>query len=143
MKTFTPKAIAPNTRPWFVVDAEGKTVGRLATTIADHIRGKNRVDFAPHIDNGGYVIVLNAEKIIFTGNKEEDKLYRTHSGYIGHLKEVPVAKMREVKPTEIIRLAVFGMLPKNKHRDTMILRLKPVVGGEHTFQAQKPTPLSV
>lgn len=138
-----PKQIDGNDRKWYVVDAEGKTLGRLATTIATHLKGKNKVDYAPHVDNGDFVIVLNAGKIAVTGNKEEAKLYRTHSRFMGGLKEVPLARMRAKKPTEVIRLAVVGMLPKNKLRSNMIQRLKLELGTEHHYEAQKPEPLSI
>lgn len=138
-----PKQIDGNDRKWFVVDAEGKTLGRLATAIATHLKGKNKVNYAPHVDNGDFVIVLNAGKIVVSGNKESDKLYRTHSGFMGGLKEVPLDRMRVKKPTEMMRLAVAGMLPKNKLRPEMIKRLKLELGAEHHYEAQKPEPLSL
>ncbi len=138
-----PKQIDGNDRKWFVVDAEGKTLGRLATTIATHLKGKNKVNYAPHVDNGDFVIVLNAGKIVVSGNKESDKLYRTHSRFMGGLKEVPLDRMRVKKPTEMMRLAVVGMLPKNKLRSEMIKRLKLELGAEHHYEAQKPEPLSI
>ena len=143
MKTLMPKQIASNDRKWYVVDAEGKTLGNLATAVAVLLKGKNRVDFAPHVDNGDYVIVLNAGKVAVTGNKETQKLYRTHSGYMGSLKETPLGKMRVKKPTELVRHAVFGMLPKNRLRDGMMLRLKLELGSEHPYESQKPESLSV
>ncbi|HRI36318.1 MAG TPA: 50S ribosomal protein L13 [bacterium] len=136
-----PKQIAGNERKWFVVDAEGQNLGRLATLIATVIRGKNRVDFSPHVDNGDYVIVLNADKIAVTGNKEEDKFYRTHSGYMGGLNEKKLSTMRVKKPAEILRLAVIGMLPKNRQRSGMVSRLKLETGTTHQYEAQKPQPL--
>ena len=140
MKTLMPKQIKGDARKWYVVDAEGKT---LATMIATYLKGKNKVDFAPHVDNGDYVIVLNAGKIEVTGSKEEQKLYRSHSQYMGGLKEVPLARMRSKKPTEVLRHAVSGMLPKNSHRSTMIQRLKLEVGTEHQYAAQQPELLSI
>ncbi len=143
MKTLMPKQLDGNERKWYVVDAEGKTLGRLATIVATYIKGKNKVDYAPHVDNGDFVIVLNAEKILVTGNKEEDKLYRSHSHYMGGLKEVSLARLRVKKPTEAFRHAVSGMLPKNKLRADMIKRLKLEIGNTHNYEAQKPEPLSI
>lgn len=138
MKTLISKQIHSQDRKWFVVDAEGQTLGRLATRIAPLISGRHAVDYTPHIDNGAYVVVINAEKIRVSGNKEEVKLYRTHSGYMGGLKETPLKKMRAENPTQIIEHAVSGMLPKNKLRDAMMHRLKVVAGTDHKFSAQKP-----
>lgn len=142
MKTLVSKQISGNERKWFVVDAEGKTLGRLATQIALVISGRDRVDYTPHIDNGAYVVVINAEKIELTGNKEKVKMYRTHSGYMGGLKEIPLEKMRVNNPAHIVEHAVSGMLPKNKLRDRMFDRLKVVVGAEHSYAAQKPESLT-
>lgn len=143
MKTLVSKQIPGNERPWFIVDAEGQTLGRLATKIATKLSGRDRVDFTPHIDNGAYIIVINAEKIAVTGTKEEAKIYRTHSGFMGGLKETTLAKMRELKPEHIITHAVSGMLPKNKLREKMLDRLKVVSGAEHQYSAQKPEALSL
>lgn len=143
MKTLMPKQLKGNERKWYIVDAEGKTLGRLATTIATYIKGKNKANFAPHVDNGDYVIVLNAGKIVVTGSKESDKLYRSHSQYMGGLKEVPLARLRIKKPTEALRHAVSGMLPKNRLRADMIKRLKLEVGATHSYEAQKPESLSI
>ncbi|PID83919.1 50S ribosomal protein L13 [Candidatus Gracilibacteria bacterium] len=138
MKTLISKQIHSKDRKWFMVDAEGQTLGRLATQIASLISGRDRVDYTPHIDNGAYVVVINAEKIRVSGNKESAKLYRTHSGYMGGLKETPLTKMRAENPTHIIEHAISGMLPKNKLRDAMMQRLKVVAGSDHKFAAQKP-----
>ena len=138
-----PKQLDGNERTWYIVDAEGKNLGRLASMIATYIKGKNKVNFAPQVDNGDYVIVLNAGKVAVTGNKEAAKLYRTHSHYMGGLKEVPLARLRSKKPLEILRHAVSGMLPKNKLRSNMIQRLKLEHGTEHHYEAQKPQPLSI
>lgn len=143
MKTLVSKQIPGNERAWFVVDAEGQTLGRLATVIARKLSGRDRTDFTPHIDNGAYIIVINAEKIAVTGKKESDKMYRTHSGFMGGLKETTLEKMREIKPTHIITHAVSGMLPKNKLREKMLDRLKVVTGTEHPYAAQKPETLSL
>ena len=142
MKTLVSKQIPGNERKWFVVDAEGKTLGRLATEVATIIAGRDRVDYTPHLDNGAYVVVINAEKIEVTGNKEKSKMYRTHSGYMGGLKEIPLEKMRIKNPAHIVEHAVSGMLPKNKLRDRMVDRLKVVVGSEHQYAAQKPESLT-
>lgn len=143
MKTLVSKQIPGNERPWFVVDAADQTLGRLATVIAKKLSGRDRVDFTPHIDNGAYIIVINAEKIAVTGTKEEVKLYRTHSGYMGGLKETTLADMRKLNPAHIISHAVSGMLPKNKLREKMLDRLKVVAGAEHQYAAQKPETLSL
>ncbi len=138
MKTLTPTQIPLTDRKWFVVDAQGQTLGRLSTKIATMISGKNRVDFSPHMDNGDYVIVINTKEIVVTGNKEEAKLYRTHSGHMGHLKEVKLSRLRDEKPNKILEHAVSGMLPKNRLRQRMMLRLKLVDGATHTYESQNP-----
>ena len=143
MKTITPTQISSTERKWFIVDAEGQTLGRLATTIATVIRGKNKVDFATHMDNGDYVIVINADKFKVTGNKMNDKLYHRHTGYLGGLISTPLNKLLEKKPTRALEAAVSGMLPKNKLRKNMEMRLKLFSGTEHTFGAQKPETLKV
>lgn len=142
MKTLIAKQIPGNERPWFVVDANAQTLGRLATIIARKLSGRDRVDYTPHIDNGAYIVVINAEKVVVTGSKELVKMYRSHSGYMGGLKEIPFDKMREKNPTFIIESAVSGMLPKNRLRDGMMKRLKVVAGATHTYDAQKPEVLS-
>lgn len=143
MKTLVSKQIPGNERPWFVVDATNQTLGRLATVIARKLSGRDRVDFTPHIDNGAYIVVINAEKIAVTGTKEEAKLYRTHSGFMGGLKETTLADMRKLNPSHIVVHAVSGMLPKNKLREKMLDRLKVVAGAEHQYSAQKPETLSL
>ena len=143
MKTLVSKQIPGNERPWFVVDAADQTLGRLATVIAKKLSGRDRVDFTPHIDNGAYIVVINAEKIAVTGTKEEVKLYRTHSGYMGGLKETTLADMRKLNPAHIISHAVSGMLPKNTLREKMLDRLKVVAGAEHQYAVQKPETLSL
>ena len=143
MKTLVSKQIPGNERAWFVVDAADQTLGRLATVIAKKLSGRDCVDFTPHIDNGAYIVVINAEKIAVTGTKEEVKLYRTHSGYMGGLKETTLADMRKLNPAHIISHAVSGMLPKNKLREKMLDRLKVVAGAEHQYAAQKPETLSL
>lgn len=143
MKTITPKQLTSTDRKWYVVDAEGMTLGRLSTTIATIIRGKNKVDFASHMDNGDYVIVLNCDKFAVTGNKMKDKMYHRHTGYLGGLISTPLDKLLVKKPTRALEAAVSGMLPKNKLRKDMMARLKLFTGTEHTFNAQKPETLSL
>lgn len=125
-------------RKWFIVDAEDKTIGELSTAIANVLRGKHRVDFTPHADNGDYVVVLNAEKVRATGNKEEWKRYRRHSGYMGNLKSETLKEVREKTPKRIIEDAVSGMLPKNKLRKVQLRRLKLMIGSENPHSAQQP-----
>lgn len=143
MKTIMPKQIKGNERKWYVVDAEGQTLGRLATRLATILKGKNKVDFAPHVDNWDYVIVLNADKFTVTGKKLTDKIYYRHTGYLGGLKETPLEDMLVKKPLKALEFAVSGMLPKNKLRKDMISRLKWFTGTEHTFGAQKPTTIKL
>ena len=138
MQTIFAKPIASNQRAWYVVDAEGKTLGRIATQIAELLRGKTKRDFSPHVDNGDYVVVLNADKIQVTGNKAKGKVYHTHSGYLGGLKTTTFAELKVKHPLKALRLAVSGMLPKNKLRKDMEDRLKLVAGDTHQFDAQKP-----
>jgi len=128
-------------RQWFVVDAEGQTLGRLATQIATVLRGKHRVDFTPHVDGGDYVVVLNADKVVTTGDKEEGKMYYRHSGYLGHLKAVKLKDVRKRDPKRILEEAVKGMLPKNKLRKDQMRRLMLVLGTENPHAAQNPQPL--
>lgn len=143
MKTLVAKQLRGNERKWYVVDASGKNLGRLATGIARLISGRDRVDFTPHIDNGANVIVINAEKIAVTGTKESVKMYRSHSQYMGGLKETVLGKMRDKNPTHILRHAVEGMLPKNRLKNDMALRLRLVVGTAHDFEAQKPETITL
>ncbi len=142
MKSYISKPAEVN-RKWFVVDAEGKTLGRLSTEIASVLRGKHKVTFTPHVDGGDFVVVLNAEKIVVTGKKAEQKVYRHHTGWIGNLKEISYKRMLEEKPEEIITAAVRGMLPKNKLRSPMMTRLKVYAGNEHPHAAQKLEALEV
>ena len=137
MKTYMAK---PETveRNWFVVDAEGKVLGRLASEIAAILRGKHKPTFTPHVDCGDHVIVVNAEKVRVTGNKADQKLYRRHSTYPGGLKEVPYRRMMERKPEFILYEAVRGMLPHNSLGRKMIKKLRVYKGGQHKHQAQCP-----
>lgn len=143
MKTLTPTQVASNQRKWYVVDAQGKTLGRLATSIATVLSGKNRVDFASHLDNGDYVIVINADKFVVTGNKLAAKMYHRHTGYMGGLVSTPLEKLLVKKPTRALEAAISGMLPKNKLRKDMLARLRLFSGVDHTYAAQKPETLSL
>jgi large subunit ribosomal protein L13 len=125
-------------RDWLLVDASGKTLGRLATQIADMLRGKRKPQYTPHIDTGDFVIVVNAEKIAVTGNKREDKLYHRHSGYPGGLRTRTLNDMLERRPEEVIRLAVKGMLPRNRLARQQLTKLKVYAGPDHPHEAQKP-----
>ena len=130
-------------RKWFVVDAEGKVLGRLATRIATILRGKHKPLFAPHLDVGDHVVVLNAEKIHLTGRKLQNKQYRWHTGYIGGLREVSAEKMLKTHPERVIEWAVQGMLPKNRLGRAMAKKLKVYRGAAHPHQAQQPQVLEV
>jgi len=142
MKTYMAKK-GEVERKWYVIDAKDKIVGRLATKIATILRGKHKPVFTPHVDTGDFVIVINADKVRFTGKKLEKKIYYKHTGYIGHLKEITAKEMLQKKPEEIIRLAVKGMLPKNKMRKKLLKKLKIYRGEEHPHQAQKPEKLEI
>ena len=131
------------THQWFVVDAENVVLGRLATQIANVLRGKHKPVYTPSVDTGDFVVVLNAEKIALTGNKLAGKMYYRHSGFPGGLKEANAAEMLAKKPTDILRKAVKGMLPKNKLSRHMIKKLKIYVGSAHPHEAQQPKQLSL
>lgn len=137
MKSFLAK---PNevSRAWYVIDAEGKTLGRLATEVAKILRGKHKAIYTPHVDTGDFVIIINAEKVVLTGKKLDQKLYRHHSLYPGGLKETPYRRLFETKPEQPVYLAVKGMLPKNSLGRQMLKKLKVYAGPEHNHQAQKP-----
>jgi large subunit ribosomal protein L13 len=141
MKTFNLKAENVERR-WYVVDAEGQTLGRLATRIADTLRGKGKPEYTPHVDSGDFVVVVNAEKIAVTGNKLDDKRYYRHSGYPGGLRSRTLREQLERRPTEVIRRAVKGMLPRNRLANRQITKLKVYAGPEHPHQAQNPEPLA-
>src|SRR5947209_18559853 len=128
-------------RNWFVVDANGKTLGRLATQIADALRGKRKATYTPHIDTGDFVVVVNAEKVHVSGNKRIDKRYYRHSGYPGGLRSRSFEEMLARRPEQIIRLAVKGMMPRNRLARKQITKLKVYAGAEHPHAAQKPQPL--
>ena len=142
MKTYSAKP-GEITREWYVVDAEGQTLGRLATQIADVLRGKRKPVYTPHVDTGDFVVVVNAEKIAVTGNKLDDKMYYRHSGYPGGLKERPLREQLDRRPTEVLRKAVKGMLPKNKLAAAQIGKLKIYEGPEHPHEAQAPKPFEL
>ncbi len=125
-------------RNWYVVDAEGQTLGRLASEVATIIRGKHKPQFTPHVDTGDFVIVINAEKVNLTGKKMQNKLYQRHSGHPGGLKTFTAAQMIQNKPDRVIEMAVHGMLPKNRLGETLKLKLKVYAGSEHPHQAQQP-----
>jgi large subunit ribosomal protein L13 len=126
---------------WYLVDAEGQTLGRLATRIADTLRGKRKAVYTPHIDTGDFVVVVNAEKIAVTGKKREEKIYYRHSGYPGGLRERTFAEEIERRPTEVLRKAVKGMLPRNRLARRQLTKLKVYAGPEHPHEAQNPSPL--
>ena len=142
MKTYTAKP-GEIERRWYVVDAEGQTLGRLATRIADTLRGKNKPQYTPHVDTGDFVVVVNAEKIHVTGKKLDDKIYYRHSGYPGGLKQRTLREQLDRRPTEVIRIAVKGMLPKNKLAARQLTKLKVYAGPEHPHEAQAPKELEV
>jgi large subunit ribosomal protein L13 len=128
-------------RDWLIVDAEGQNLGRLATRIADALRGKRKPEYTPHIDTGDFVVVINAEKITVTGNKLEDKRYYRHSGYPGGLRSRSLAEMLDRRPEEVVRNAVRGMLPRNRLARAQLRKLKVYAGPEHPHEAQQPKPL--
>jgi large subunit ribosomal protein L13 len=142
MKTYVATP-ADRERSWYVVDATGKTLGRLATQIADALRGKRKPQYTPHIDVGDFVVVVNAERIHVSGNKRNDKMYYRHSGYPGGLKSRTLNDMLERRPEEVIRLAVKGMMPRNRLARKQITKLKIYAGPEHPHAAQKPEPMEM
>jgi len=130
-------------KKWYIIDGEGKTVGRLSTKIARLLRGKEKPQFTPHADIGDFVIVVNADKVNFTGKKWEQKKYYWHTGYPGGIKSITAEDLAKKKPEEILRKAVWGMLPKNKMQDKLISRLKVYTGTEHPHVSQQPENLEV
>ena len=142
MKTYTPKAEHIERR-WWLVDAEGKTLGRLATGVAGILRGKHKPMYTPHLDVGDYVVVINAEKVVLTGRKADQKTYFTHSGFMGSEKHIPFRRMIGRHPDRVIELAVRGMLPKNKLGQHMRKKLKVYAGVAHPHQGQEPQPLDL
>jgi large subunit ribosomal protein L13 len=142
MRTFSAKAHEVN-RDWYVVDAAGKTLGRLATEIARRLRGKHKPEFTPHVDTGDYIIVVNADKVHVTGRKASDKMYHRHTGYIGNLKSISFEKLQARAPGRVIEIAVKGMLPKNSLGRAMFRKLKVYPGPEHRHAAQQPKTLEI
>src|SRR5258707_14321840 len=140
MKTYSAKP-GEIAREWYLVDADGLTLGRLATLIADTLRGKRKPQFTPHVDTGDFVIVVNAEKIHVTGNKLDQKMYHRHSGYPGGLRSRPLREQLDRRPTEVLRKAVKGLLPRNKLGRARIGKLKIYAGPEHPRAAKSPAPL--
>ena len=138
-----PKQLATSDKNWYIIDATGLTLWRLATRLAVILKGKHKVDYAPHVDNGDYIIVTNADKFRVTWKKLTDKMYYTHSGYLGGLKEIALEDMLVKKPSKALQLAVSGMLPKNKLRANMLQRLKLVEWTDHKFAAQTPTSITI
>jgi len=142
MKTYSAKP-AEVKRDWYVVDASGKTLGRLATEVARRLRGKHKAEYTPHVDTGDYIIVVNADQIQVTGNKKMDKMYHFHTGFIGNMRHFSFEKMMERKPERVIELAVKGMLPKNALGREMYRKLKVYAGAEHNHSAQQPKALEI
>ena len=142
MKTFSAK---PETvrRDWFLVDADGKTLGRLASEIARRLKGKHKPEYTPHVDTGDYIVVVNADKIRVSGNKLKDKMYHRYTGYIGNLKSMPLEKLMQEAPERALQLAVKGMLPRNPLGRRMLSKLRVYAGPEHEHQAQQPKPLEI
>jgi len=140
MKTFSAKK-GEVKRGWYLVDADDQVLGRLATRIATVLRGKHKPQFTPHVDTGDFVVVVNAAKVKLTGGKDEKKMYYRHSGHPGGFKAIPAKVMRMRKPEEMIRAAVWGMLPKNALSRHLIVKLKVYAGPDHPHQAQQPQPL--
>ena len=142
MRTFSPKQHELN-HDWFIIDASGKTLGRMATEIAHRLRGKHKPEYAPHMDNGDYVVVINAEKVKVTGKKGTDKIYHSHTGYPGGIKSISFDKLLEKAPERTIQSAVKGMLPKNPLGRQMFRKLKVYSGSEHPHVAQQPKTIEI
>jgi len=142
MRTFSAKPHEVN-HDWYVVDASGKTLGRLATEIARRLRGKHKPEYTPHVDTGDYIVVVNADKVHVTGRKATDKMYHHHTGYVGNLKSISFEKLQARAPGRVIELAVKGMLPKNPLGRAMFRKLKVYAGPEHKHAAQQPKALEI
>lgn len=142
MKTFVPKKEEIK-RKWYIVDAKGKVPGRIATAIADKLRGKDKPIFTPHMDCGDFVIIINADQVRLTGHKIDQKLYHKHSGFPGGYDNLTARELLEKHPTKLMEFAVSGMLPKNKLRDVFMSKLKVYAGAEHPHEAQQPETLAV
>ena len=142
MKTFSAKS-AEVKRDWFIVDATGKVLGRVATEVARRLRGKHKPEFTPHVDTGDYIVVVNADKLRVTGNKTKDKLYHRHSGYPGGIYSTSFEKLQAKHPERVLQLAVKGMLPKGPLGYAMIRKMKVYAGADHPHTAQQPKPLQI
>lgn len=142
MKTFSAKPDEVR-RDWFLVNADGKTLGRLSTEIARRLRGKHKPEYTPHVDTGDYIVVVNADKIRVTGNKMKDKMYHRYTGYVGNLKTMSLEKLMQEKPERALQYAVKGMLPRNPLGRKMFSKLRVFAGPEHTHAAQQPVPLEI
>lgn len=142
-KTFYPKVVKANDQKWYVIDATDKILGKLAVRVADALRGKDQPTFTPHMDMGGYVIVINSDKILFTGKKLENKIYYRHSGFKGGIKAETAASVMEKDSKKVIVEAVKNMLPNNKLRKLFLAKLKVFKGAEHDHAAQNPSPLEI
>ena len=142
MKTFSAKP-SDVRHDWYVVDAQGRTLGRLATEVARRLRGKHKPEYTPHVDTGDYIVVINAEKIRVTGNKLKDKMYYRHTGYVGNLKSESLETLLKRAPERVLELAVKGMLPRNPLGRQMLKKLKVIRGENHPHQAQQPLPLEL
>lgn len=140
MKTFSAKP-AEVKRDWYIVDAQGKALGRLASEVARRLRGKHKPEYTPHVDTGDYIIIINADKVGITGNKAKDKTYYTHTGHIGNMRAFTFEKMQQRAPGRVIEMAIKGMLPKNPLGRAMYRKLKVYAGTEHSHQAQQPQSL--
>lgn len=142
MKTISAKPESVQ-RDWFVIDAEGKTLGRMATEIAVRLRGKHKAEYTPHVDTGDFIVVINAEKVQVTGNKAKGKMYYRHTGYVGNLKSISFEKLQDKAPERIIEQAVKGMIPRGPLGRAMLKKLKVYAGTEHPHAAQQPQELNV
>ena len=142
MKTYSAKPREVR-RSWYLVNAQGRTLGRLATAIAHRLRGKHKPEYTPHVDTGDYIVVINADKIRVTGNKLKDKIYHRHTGYIGSLKSESLATLLARAPEQVLKRAVKGMLPRNPLGRQMLRKLKVVRGEDHPHRAQQPRPLEL
>ena len=144
MKKYTPSAKrSDNPQNWYVIDADGAVLGRLASQVAQRLRGKHNPHFTPHVDTGDWVIVINADKVSLSGRKMDQKIYYRHSGYIGGLKEIKAKELLEKKPEELVRSAVKGMLPKNRLGRQLFKKLKVYAGKTHPHEAQQPETLAI
>ncbi len=142
MKTYSAKAETVK-RDWYLVDASGKTLGRLASEIARRLRGKHKAEYTPHVDTGDYIVVINAAQVRVSGNKAKDKMYHRHTGYVGNLKSISFEKLIARHPERIIELAVKGMLPRNPLGRAMFRKLRVYPGADHGHAAQQPQPLEI